>query len=72
MIFTNLKTKTRPITLKSNKSKKKKKKKFSLCISKDKKVYVIMLISLLKFLRKISKLPWMEDFLMRVKDVQEW
>ena len=28
-----------------------------------------MLISLLKFLRKMSKLPWMEEFLMPVKDV---
>ena len=35
----------------------------TLCIiSKEKKVYVIMLISLLKFSRKISKLLWMKEF----------
>ena len=39
----------------------------TLCISKEKKVYVIMLISLLNFLRKILKLLWMEKFLMPVK-----
>ena len=43
----------------------------TLCISKERKVYVIMLISLLKFWRKISKLPWMEEFWIPVKDVQE-
>ena len=30
--------------------------------SKEKKLYVIMFISLLTFSRKISKLPWMEEF----------
>ena len=38
----------------------------------EKKLYVIMLISLLKFSRTISKLPWLEEFWMPVKDVQEW
>ena len=33
----------------------------TLCISKENKVYVIMLISLLKFSMEISKLPWMEE-----------
>ena len=44
----------------------------TLCVSREKKLYSIMLISLLTFLRKISKLPWMEGFWMPVKDVQEW
>ena len=43
----------------------------TLCISKEEKLYVIVLISLSKFSRKISKLPWMEGFWMPVKDVQE-
>ena len=34
----------------------------TLCISKEEKLYVIVLISLSKFSRKISKLPWMEGF----------
>ena len=39
----------------------------TLCINKDKKVYVVILISLRKFLRTISKLPWMEDFECQLK-----